>query len=257
MTTHTHAKPAGTPTWIDLLSPDTDVARKFYAALFGWEFDASSGEYGGYVNARLAKRAVAGLIGNEPGAAPAPAAWNLYFASDNAQTDAARAVELGAQVVVPAMAVGPLGSMATLVDPTGAGFGFWQAGLHVGSQVTDEPGATAWCELYASDAKQARDFYAALLHATVDPMPGGMEYYVLKHGDMSLCGIMQIDPSWGNFKSQWITYFTVANTDEAVAIATRQGGKAMGTTDDSPFGRLAALADPGGAAFKVIQPPAH
>ena len=27
MTTYTHAKPAGTPTWSDLLTPDVDTAR--------------------------------------------------------------------------------------------------------------------------------------------------------------------------------------------------------------------------------------
>jgi predicted enzyme related to lactoylglutathione lyase len=84
----------------------------------------------------------------------------------------------------------------------------------VGSQVTDEPGSTTWFELYSSDAKRARDFYTAVLGATADPMPGGPEYYVLKHG-----------------------------------------GKVMGPIDDSPFGRIAALMDPGGAFFKIVQPP--
>ena len=171
--------------------------------------------------------------------------------------DVARAVELGAKVVAPAMAVGPLGSMAVLIDPTGAAFGFWQAAVHIGSQVTDEPGATTWYELYSTDAKKARDFYAALLRASADPMPGGMEYYVLKHGDKPLGGIMQIQPSWGDFRVQWTPYFAVANADEAVAAATRNGGRAMSKVDDSPFGRLAALADPSGAFFKVLQPAAH
>jgi len=53
-------------------------------------------------------------------------------------------------------------------------FSFWQAGQHIGSQVTDESGATTWHEMYASDAKKARDFYMALLGATADPMPGGL-----------------------------------------------------------------------------------
>jgi predicted enzyme related to lactoylglutathione lyase len=153
------------------------------------------------------------------------------------------------------MAVGEFGTMATCEDPTGAAFSFWQAGSHVGSQVGEEPGSAAWYELYSSNAKQARDFYMAVLGATADPMPGGMEYYVLKHGAQELGGIMQIDPSWGDFHSQWITYFAVANTDETVAVATRLGGKLMGPIDESPFGRIAALMDPGGAAFKVVEPP--
>ena len=95
----------------------------------------------------------------------------------------------------------------------------------------------------------------AVLGATADPMPGGMEYYVLKHGAQELGGIMQIDPSWGDFHPQRITYFAVANADETVALVKEHGGKVMGKIDDSPFGRIAALMDPSGATFKVVEPP--
>jgi predicted enzyme related to lactoylglutathione lyase len=255
MTTYLHAKPAGTPTWIDLMTPDIDAARKFYHAVFGWDYDIGGPEYGGYTTARLGTRMTAGMMGNQPSASPMPTAWGLYFATDNIEADVARAVKLGAKALYPPMVVGEFGSMATCEDPTGATFSFWQAGQRVGLQVAEEPGSAAWYELYSPDAKQARDFYTALLGATADPMPGGMEYYVLKHGERELCGIMQIDPAWGEFHPQWMTYFSVANTDDTVAVVTKHGGKVMGPIDDSPFGRIAALADPSGAFFKIVQPP--
>lgn len=254
MTTYTHAKPAGTPTWVDLTTPDIDAARAFYHAVFGWAYDIGGPEFGGYTTARLDQRMTVGMSGNPPDAPARPAAWGLYFATEDIEADVARAVALGAKVLYPPMVVGGFGGMATCEDPTGASFSFWQAGQHIGSQVTDEPGSTTWQEMYASDAKQARDFYTALLGATSDPMPGGLEYYVLKHGDQMLGGIMQIDPSWGQFHSQWIIYFAVANADETAALVRELGGSVMGI-DDSPFGRIAALADPRGATFKVIQPP--
>lgn len=255
MATYSQAKPAGMPTWIDLMAPDADAARSFYQKVFGWEYDIGGAEYGGYTTARLGQRMVAGLMGPQPEAPPMPAAWSLYFATDDIDADVARATELGAKVLSPVMAVGEFGSMAVCEDPTGAMFSFWQAGSHVGSQVTEEPGSAAWYELYSPNAKQARDFYTALLGATADAMPGGMEYYVLKLGEQQIAGIMQIDPSWGSFHPQWITYFSVADADETVATVTELGGKNMGPIDDSPFGRIAALADPSGAFFKVVEPP--
>jgi predicted enzyme related to lactoylglutathione lyase len=256
MSTHLQAKPAGTPTWIDLMTPDIGAARAFYQKVFGWEYDIGNPEFGGYTTARLGQRSAAGLMGIQPDGPPTPVAWGLYFASDDIAADVARAVELGAKLLYPAMAVGDFGSMATLVDPTGATFSFWQAQSHVGTQVAEEPGSVAWFELYSPNAKQARDFYTAVLGATADPMPGGMEYYVLKHGDTMQAGIMQIDPSWGDFQAQWITYFAVANVDETAATVAKLGGKVMGNIEDSPFGRIAALMDPSGAAFKVVEPPA-
>lgn len=256
MATHLQPKPAGTPTWTDLTSPDAEAARNFYQAIFGWSYDVGGPEFGGYTTARLGDRSTVGFVGNQPDMPPMPAAWGLYFATDEINEGVARAEALGAQTLYPAMAVGPFGSMATLTDPTGAQFSLWQAGMHVGWQMTNEPGAVAWFELYSPNAKAARDFYTALLGATADPMPGGLEYYVLKHGDDMLAGIMQIDPAWGAMPAQWVNYFAVTNTDETVAKVIANGGKQMGGIDDSPFGRIAALMDPFGAIFKIVQPPA-
>ncbi len=256
MTTYSHAKPGGTPTWADLGTPDAGAAREFYHAVFGWEYDVSGPEFGGYATARLGQRMTAGIAGAQPGAPAMPAAWGLYFATEDSEADVARAQGLGARVLFPPMVIGDFGSMATCEDPTGAAFGFWQAGKHIGAQVTDEPGSMTWYELYSPDARKARDFYTALLGATADPMPGGLEYYVLKHGEKMLGGIMQIDPAWGNLHPQWVIYFSVANTEETVATIVKHGGKVLGPIDDSPYGRFAAVTDPSGATFKVIQPPA-
>lgn len=255
MTMHTPAKPAGTPTWIDLVTPDAEAARAFYQAVFGWEYDISGPEFGGYATARLGDRSAAGIAGSPPDAPPMPAAWSLYFASNSVEADLARAGGMGAQVRYPAMVVGEFGSMATCVDPTGAQFSLWQAGRHTGAQVSSDPGFSAWFELYTPNAQLARDFYTAFLGATADPMPGDLEYYVIKHGDDQLCGIMQIDPAWGEMPAQWTIYFAVADADETVARVLANGGKQFGGIDDTPFGRLAALADPQGAMFKIIEPP--
>jgi uncharacterized protein len=257
MTTYSRPKPAGTPTWIDLMAPDAEAARTFYHALFGWEYDVSGPEFGNYATARSGQRMAAGIGPQMPGSPSMPAAWTLYFASDDAGADVARAEKLGARVMAPAMAVGEFGTMAICVDPGGASFGFWQAGQHIGAQVTEEPGSMYWNELYAPDLKAACDFYAALLGATTDSMPGEMEYYVLKHGDQQLAGIMEIQPSWGAFRPQWMTYFAVAKAEDSVAAVTKNGGKALSKIDDTPFGRLAALADPQGGLFKIAEPPAR
>jgi uncharacterized protein len=252
MTTYRQPKAAGTPTWMDLTGPDPAASRAFYHALFGWEYDIGEG-FGGYATARLGDRTVAGVVGPQPEGMEIPAAWQLYFASESAASDASRAVSLGATELYPAMDVGPFGSMVTLADPTGAVFSFWQAGSHVGTQVTDEPGSATWYELYSPNAAQASEFYAALLGATADRMPGGLEYYVLKHGEQMLAGIMQIDPSWGNPPPHWVVYFAVANLDETIAAVHANGGAMMGDIDQSPFGRIAALRDASGAVFKVVE----
>jgi hypothetical protein len=253
MTTYSHPKPPGTPTWVDLMTPNVEAACQFYRAIFGWDYDIGGPEFGGYANARLGSRLCAGIGPNPPDAPPMPARWSVYFATDNIEADVARGTALGAAVLAPAMTIGAFGSLAICADPDGAAFGFWQAGQHIGAQVTDEPGAITWHEFYAPKAKPARDFYAALLNASAEAMPGDMEYYVLKHGEIMLGGIMQTDPAWGHMPAHWANYFAVANIEETVALITKHGGQIMGAIDDSPYGRFVGAADPQGAAFKVIQ----
>ena len=83
----------------------------------------------------------------------------------------ARAVKLGAKVLYPPMVVGEFGSMATLEDPTGAAFSFWQAGQQWGRKSpmsrVRRPGTNC-----IHPMEKARDFYTALLGATADRMPG-------------------------------------------------------------------------------------
>ncbi|NJM07036.1 VOC family protein [Candidatus Gracilibacteria bacterium] len=255
MTTHTEAKAAGTPTWLDLMTPDIDAARSFYHSVFGWEYNIGGPEFGGYTTAHLAGRSTVGMMQYQADAPPQPASWSLYFASEDLESDVAKAVSLGAQVLFPTAEVGEFGSMTTLIDPGGAMFSLWHAGTHIGAQMTDEPGAMTWYELYTADAKQSRDFYAALLGASVDLMPGELEYYTLKHGEEMIAGIMQIDPAWGELPPHWAVYFLVEDVEKAVAMVTIKGGKAISGIDDSPWGRFVTLQDPVGATFKVIQEP--
>jgi uncharacterized protein len=250
---HTHAKPAGYPTWTDLMTPDTDKARTFYHAIFGWHYHVAE-EFGGYINAHIDEQLVAGIVGPNQSSANMPAAWTVYFASHDIDADVAKAVALGGSVMAPVMSVGEIGKMAILQDPQGAVFGLWQAGTFIGSMLSQDIGAMDWVELVTSNATEANTFYKALLGATSSPMPGGMEYHVLQQGEVQHGGIMQADPSWGlDGHSFWVTYWSVKDADATIATALQYGGTINGSVDDTPFGRLASLVDPTGAQFKIRQ----
>jgi predicted enzyme related to lactoylglutathione lyase len=50
----------------------------------------------------------------------------------------------------------------------------------------------------------------------------------------------------------WLVYFAVDDADAAVQRATGNGGRVLFGLEDSPYGRMATLADPNGAVFGVI-----
>ena len=56
--------PIGSPCWADLWTSDVEGSRRFYAALFGWEPQEPSPEFGGYFMFTRAGIPVAGGMGD-------------------------------------------------------------------------------------------------------------------------------------------------------------------------------------------------
>src|SRR5687768_11425437 len=137
------AAPLGAPVWVDLFTADTDAARAFYGELFGWTSESAGDEYGGYISFSKDGHPVAGCMKND-GTSGAPDMWSVYLATENAEKTVEDATAHGAQVIVPAMAVGPLGVMAVILDVGHAAIGAWQPGLHKGFAVLGEVGTPNW-----------------------------------------------------------------------------------------------------------------
>ncbi|WP_425147233.1 VOC family protein [Deinococcus sp.] len=241
--------PAGTPSWIDLMTPIPAQTHEFYAGLFGWDYEVRP-QYGNYAMASRHGKSAAGIMPMEPGA-QMPSAWTVYFASDDLAADAERVRELGGSAMMGPHQVGDQGHMAVFADPTGAAFGLWQAGQHRGAQATDGEGSLAWVQVNTPDSARASAFYEALFHASSSSMEG-MDYRQLQHGEQPFAGVSGMMPEGA--PPHWIAYFYASDVDATVKRAQEHGGKALGETLDTPFGRMALLADPAGAAFWVMNP---
>lgn len=243
----------GAPCWFDLFTRDPDAAREFYGAVLGWTADPPAEEFGGYVNFRSGGTFVAGMVPHD-GTADHPDGWTVYFATQDAQSTADAAVAAGATVAAPPTQVADLGVLAVLVDPAGAPFGLWQPGTHLGFGVAAEAGAPLWFEYHAREYGPAVDFYTAALGVESSVMSEGPEfrYTQLVADGEPRAGIMD---SAGflpeGVPSNWQVYLGVTDTDAAVETVTRLGGRVIHAAEDTPFGRIAAVADPTGAVFRL------
>jgi len=243
--------PAGAPSWVDVTTPDIPAAQAFYAGLLGWTFGEGDPAYGGYCMCELDGRQVAGMA---PAMEGAPPAWTLYFASDDAQAAAAAIPAAGGTLLSEVMQIGDAGTMLVAADPSGAAFGIWQAGHHLGIGAFNQPGALFWEDLRSSDPDAARAFYATILGWSYEPVPmAGPDYTTFHHaGDPAPLGGLGGMMGMEGFPSHWIAYFGVDHVDSAVAYAESHGGHVLSPGFDTPYGRMAALADPFGASCWVM-----
>lgn len=242
----------GTPTWMDLMTPDLEKARAFYGALFGWKFVIGPKETHYYTMCQVDGRNVAGM-GERPSDAPLPPAWSLYFEVDDIDAYASRVRKHGGHVGLGPMNVMEQGRLALCSDPTGAHFGLWQSKRHHGAQRVGEPGSMAWHEAYTRDATRARDFYAAVFGLEPRKLEG-MEYWTMHKGPHPVAGVSEMNGRQpASAPPHWLNYFAVADTDAAVKKVTELGGRVQLQPMDTPYGRLAVVADPAGATFAIIR----
>lgn len=236
----------GTPSWIDLGSPDTHESADFYGTLFGWtaEMDPRP-EAGGYGIFTLRGQNVAGL---GPQMNPdMPPYWTVYITVADADETAAKVAPAGGTVVMGPMDVFDAGRMAVIQDSVGSYVSIWQPNQHFGAQLVNEPGTFTWNELATSDLDTASAFYQAVFGWGTDAPGSGNGAGFTNAGNI-VCGAHVAGP--GEFPA-WSVWFAVDDCDKSAAQAGELGGTIMMPPTDMDFGRGAVLADPQGAVFGI------
>jgi predicted enzyme related to lactoylglutathione lyase len=246
-------QPEGTPCWADAMFSDVEGAKRFYGDVLGWTFGESSSEYGNYTQAFAEGKAVAAVVPPMPGQ-EGPSQWCLYFASPDAAATAEKIRENGGEVLMEPMQVGDFGTMCLAREPSGAVFGVWQAGSHEGFEATATPGAYCWAEVFTREPEKADAFLSAVFpYRMKDIVDDAVDFRMFDIGEDTVLGRMRMTDDFPPEVPSYINvYFTVDDCDEAVARATKLGGVLRFGPMSSPFGRFAALGDPQGANFSVI-----
>ncbi|NEC46719.1 VOC family protein [Streptomyces sp. SID8016] len=247
-------QPEGTPCWADAMFVDIEAAKSFYGDVLGWTFGDSASEFGDYTQAFADGRAAAAVVPPMPGADDT-SAWCLYFASPDAAATAVKVRDNGGEVLMEPMRIGDFGTMALARDPGGAVFGIWQAGRHEGFETEmGAPGGYCWSEVFTRDPGRVDAFYPAVFPYTVRKFDDeSMDFTMFDVAGRTVLGRMAMGEEFPPEVPSYVNvYFGVPDCDAAVAKATARGGELRYGPVDSPFGRFAAISDPQGAAFAVI-----
>jgi predicted enzyme related to lactoylglutathione lyase len=247
----------GTPSWVELSSPDAEASAAFYRQLMGWGATEPGPvpETGGYRMFQQDGQSVAGLIGHMQEGQPT--VWATYVSVADADETAEKVKAAAGSVVVEPMDVMDMGRMAYFADPTGAVFGVWQPKAFAGADLVNKPNSLCWNEVLTRDAETARAFYRAVFGwvAGRPSFEGAPESYVVweRDGD-PVAGMMQMTDEQfpAEVPPHWSVCFAVADCDATVAKAGELGATITFEPTDMPIGRFAGMIDPQGASFAVM-----
>ncbi|MEL4506026.1 VOC family protein [Luteococcus sp. H138] len=247
---------------------DLEGVKPFYQELFGWQFDDAGPDMahynmitkdGGLVGGAMDMTQCAEENQTEP-----RTAWDVFLAVDDLDERLQLALDNGATIVAPAMDAGPAGRFAIVTDPTGAVIAMWRGGDTEGYAFTGQPGTPVWFELMTQDFEKAKAFYSKVFDfnpvAMETPMEDGAQTeastYVTNGPEApassGICNVAGFVPE--SEGSWWRIYFAVDGCDQAVETVQRLGGRLLDGPKDSPFGRIATVADPMGATFQLCSP---
>ncbi len=243
---------------MELATTDPAGAKKFYSNLFGWAAqDIPMGPEMSYTMFRLNDGDVGGAYGlmKEQLDAHVPPHWMLYIKVESADAAAAKALQLGAQQVVPPSDIPNVGRFAMLSDPTGANICVFEPRQHRGMTVFGKVGALCWADLNTKDPEKAAKFYGSWLGWTFHIGKDGYRHIIngTSHEDM-IGGIPPEIHAPPGTPSHWMSYFHVTDCKTAAAKAAQLGASTLMPAQLMPeVGTIAVLSDPQGAVFALFQ----
>jgi predicted enzyme related to lactoylglutathione lyase len=240
--------------WYELITPDTDAAKRFYSSLAGWGTQPFDKDYTMWT---IAGSPFAGLyrLGPEMRQQGVPPNWMPYVESSNVDETARLATSLGGKVMSPPADIPNVGRYAVLRDPQGAAFGVYKtSGPSMSWDGTPVLGRFSWHELMTTDYRKAFDFYQKLFgwEKTGEMDMGGGNTYLMYGKGQPFGGIFNRHGDMMSMPPFWMVYIYVKDVRKAVEIATKNGASVHRPPMEIPGGgTIAILADPQGAAFAL------
>jgi uncharacterized protein len=242
--------PAGTFCAVDLVTPDREGSKEFYAALLGWTAEDLQP---GYTAFHYDGAFVAGAIelSTEMQTAGSPPAWTTYVRVDEVAVTAARVTELGGTLLGEVFDIPEAGRGVAFADRQGAVLLAWEAGGFEGAELVNENCAWAWSDLQTPDPEAAVPFYEALFEWDLVPVEesDGAYWSIASHG-RTIGGVLRSTQAPRPF---WNVYFGVDDVDAALERVAAGGGTTLLEPVTVPAGRFAMALDPQGAAVCLVE----
>ena len=252
-----HEHHVGKIVFVELVTPDLDAAKKFYAGLFGWTFRDTKDSGTKYAEAFLDGRPVAGLLHKEvPAGENRQPVWLSFFAVSDVDTAQNVALQNGAKVLFQPHNVPDRGKEAVFADPHGAVFVVLASSSGDPPDVLATPGEWIWSSLLTSDPDADAAFYQKLFNYEVFELPSnpGIQHLLLASDDYARASVNTLPVKSPKAHPHWLNYVRVEDAVKMSAKVVALGGRVLVKPQvDRHGGKVAVVADPLGAPFGLLE----
>ncbi|MFE0021576.1 VOC family protein [Amycolatopsis sp. NPDC059021] len=247
----------GLPCWIELGCQDEAAAQRFYGGLFGWQYTTKRDPATPDRRYSIATSGGVQASGLYRASAQSPQGWVPHLAVPHTASAAEWVVHLGGRVTLGPLPIPHRGAILHVIDACGAPLVLWEVPPDW-QFATGRPNTFSGADLNTHDGASADHFYCKLFTYSSHQIGDGesMDYaeWMVEHEPVLYRYVM--GPEYRrDTPPHWLVYFDVdpvRGSDAAAADALALGGAVVIEPYDTPFGRVAILADPDGSVFAVI-----
>jgi predicted enzyme related to lactoylglutathione lyase len=117
------------------------------------------------------------------------------------------------------------------------------------------PGKIIWHDLLTSDPGASQVFYSELFGWEYEPMPGGINYTLIRHHGELIGGMVDHTRLPGKLEhSQWVVAMSVVDIEQQAELVRVAGGTVLTPpTSLGERGRIAVVSDPGQALLALLE----
>ncbi len=250
-TTPTNDYKVGKFIWYDLLTNDVLAVKTFYGGLFGWEFEGEERVDAEYTIIKQNGIPIGGIVYRDDKKVD-HSQWLSYLSVPDVDKAVDMTKAKNGTIYREPFELPNRGRVAVVADPQGA------AVVLIKSRSGDPADRGLiknnwlWTELFASDVKEAADFYTLLVGYTVEEFDTGLKipYYVFKKNDAPRGGLLKLP--WEEVKPNWLPYVLVDNPTETADKVQSLGGKVLiAPNKEIRKGSVALIQDPSGAVLAI------
>jgi predicted enzyme related to lactoylglutathione lyase len=243
--------------WHDLLTNDIEASQRFYAGLFGWEFEElpltlGMGQSSKYLLIRQAGRLIGGMVDVSGVSEVNNSQWVALMSVDDVDQAVESIRQNGGKIFTPPTDLNERGRIAIVADDVGAIFAVLET--RNGDPLDSEPGTGEfmWDEVWVPDVAAAGSFYQSI--APFEPITRQMQdeaYTGLAVEGVPRVGVLQNPLAEDGLAPTWVSYIKVADMT-ALGKVAELGGRVLLDASDRPIGgQMAIVAGPSGAGVAL------
>jgi predicted enzyme related to lactoylglutathione lyase len=257
----------GKISFVELITPNLSVAKRFYAGMFDWEFRDLKVGADDYSEASLGGRLVAGLTQRTLAAGEqGQSAWLTFISVRDVKATMKTALSRGATVLLEPRSQAGRGQQAVFADPQGAVFAVLASSSGDPPDELADPGEWIWSSLSTTEPEADAGFYQDVFDyevhdldddvATEGVADAAPQHLLFATEDYARASANILPTQRANARPHWLNYVHVEDVEEMCAKLISLGGRVLVEPRmDRQGGRVAVVADPMGAPFGLLEWP--